>query len=103
MIAVIFSSQRTKADEAGYQAAAIEMEKLAAKQPGYIAIESARGTDGFGITVSYWANEDAARAWRDNPRHTEIRDQGRALWYDSYQLTVADLLRNYGWTKHSDG
>ena len=103
MIAVIFSSQRTKADEAGYQAAAQEMEQLAAKQPGYIAIESARGPDGFGITVSYWADEEAARNWRDDPRHSEIREQGRALWYESYQLTVADMVRNYGWTKYSDG
>lgn len=103
MIAVIFSSQRTKADDAGYQAAAQEMEILAAKQPGYISIESARDIDGFGITVSYWADEESARAWRDHPRHSEIRELGRALWYESYQLTVADMVRNYGWTKYADG
>lgn len=103
MIAVIFSSQRTKVDDSGYQAAAAEMAALAAKQPGYIDMESARGADGFGITISYWANDDAARAWRDNPRHTEIRDQGRAIWYESYQLFVTDVVRNYGWQKYADG
>lgn len=103
MIAVIFSSQRTKVDDSGYQAAAAEMAALAAKQPGYIDMESARGADGFGITISYWANDDAARAWRDNPRHAEIRDQGRAIWYESYQLFVTDVVRNYGWQKYADG
>ena len=28
-----------------------------------LGIESARGNDGFGITVSYWADEASARAW----------------------------------------
>ena len=50
---VCFSSTRTDGDH-GYGAMADEMVRLAALQPGYLGVESARGADGFGITNSYW-------------------------------------------------
>ena len=50
--AVIFSSRRASVDE-GYGAMADRMEELAAAQPGFLGVESTRGADGFGITVSY--------------------------------------------------
>jgi len=61
--AVIFSSLRNGDDEAGYAEAADRMLALAAQQPGYLGAESTRGSDGFGITVSYWASEAAPVAW----------------------------------------
>lgn len=98
-IAVIFVAQRSLDDEAGYHAAAKEMDALAAQQPGYVGIDSVRGADGLGITVSYWANDTAAKNWRDHPRHAAIRDQGRGKWYTHYDLHVAEVARSYDWTK----
>ena len=98
-IAVIFASTRTAFDEDGYQQAARTMASLAAQQPGYCGMVSTRGDDGFGITVSYWADENAARDWRDHPEHTAIREQGRAHWYSSYSLEVARVERAYAWSK----
>lgn len=96
-IAVIFVSVRTAQDAAGYAAAAGAMDRLAAAQPGYRGIDSARDADGFGITVSYWADEAAALAWRDHPEHAAIREQGRARWYARYQVFVTRVERAYGW------
>ena len=42
-IAVIFVSTRTESDAAGYAAAAEAMDRLAAGQPGYRGVDSARG------------------------------------------------------------
>jgi heme-degrading monooxygenase HmoA len=100
--AVIFSSFRTSADEDGYQAAAQAMAELAAAQPGYRGITSTRGSDGHGITVSYWVDDDAAKAWRDHPEHARIRDLGREKWYDSYTLEVATVSRAYHWARKDD-
>lgn len=50
--AVIFSPRRTDGDN-GYGKMAERMVELAAQQPGFIGVESVRGSDGFGITVSY--------------------------------------------------
>lgn len=99
-IAVIFASRRTDKDEAGYEAAAAEMGALAASQPGYRGIISTRGDDGFGITVSYWADDAAAKAWRDHPDHARIRDAGRDRWYLDYTLEVARVERNYAWSRN---
>jgi heme-degrading monooxygenase HmoA len=98
-IAVIFVAQRTGDDDAGYYAAASAMDALAAQQPGYIGIDSVRRDDGLGITVSYWANDKAAKAWRDHPEHAVIREQGRGRWYLNYSLHVAQIARSYDWTK----
>ncbi|MGB2881397.1 MAG: antibiotic biosynthesis monooxygenase, partial [Rhodoferax sp.] len=61
--AVIFTSLRTDGD-AGYGAMAERMVELAAQQPGYLGVESARET--VGITVSYWADLESIRAWKAN-------------------------------------
>lgn len=96
-IAVIFVSQATGTDPEGYAAAAAEMGALAEAQQGYCGIDSTRGADGLGITVSYWADEASAVAWRRNERHAEIRDRGRGRWYAWYSLHVAELGRSYDW------
>ncbi|WP_294042882.1 antibiotic biosynthesis monooxygenase [Sphingomonas sp.] len=98
-IAVIFVSRITGADPDGYAAAAAAMEVLAAGQPGYRGIDSARGGDGLGITISYWADEAAAVAWRGHAEHTEIRERGRGVWYESYSVHVAEIVRSYDWTR----
>jgi heme-degrading monooxygenase HmoA len=98
-IVVMFASKRNGADDAGYQAAAEAMEALACVQPGYRGIVSSRGTDGFVITISHWADVAAAIAWRDHPDHAAIRDMGRAVWYDSYQVTVCEVTRSYDWQR----
>ena len=98
-VAVIFVAERTLADDAGYGIAADRMVELAGVQPGYLGINSARGDDRVGITVSYWADETAAKAWRDHPEHKAIRDAGRDRWYSWYDLHVASVTRSYDWVK----
>lgn len=94
--AVIFTSQRTDGD-AGYAAAAARMVELAAQQPGFLGVESARGADGLGITVSYWRTLNDIAAWRRDVEHTAAREAGRARWYSHYELRVARVERAYGW------
>jgi heme-degrading monooxygenase HmoA len=97
--AVIFVSQRTDVDDGGYAAAAEAMDRLAAAQPGYRGIDSARGKDGIGVTVSYWADDESAVAWRRHAEHAAIREMGRALWYERYTVSVATVTRGYHWAK----
>lgn len=93
--AVIFSSRRG-ADDQGYEQTAARMAELAAQQPGFLGAESARGADGFGITVSYWASEAAIRAWRAQAEHRVAQESGRARWYEHYEIRVARVERAHG-------
>lgn len=90
---VIFTSQRTDVDPAGYLAAAEQMEELARRQPGFLGIESVRDVDGFGITVSYWSDRAAIDAWKHQADHAGVQRLGRQRWYESYRLQVARVER----------
>ena len=102
-VAVIFASQRRSdghgrwAEEVAYCTASDAMDQLARAQPGFAGVVATRGLDGFGITVSYWVDDAAAKAWRDHFDHARIRDLGRHRWYDWYSVTVARVERGYDW------
>ena len=95
--AVIFTSV-SSADNAGYGATAARMYELAQQQPGYLGAESAR--EAIGITVSYWATEDDARAWKRVLEHAEAQRIGRERWYEQYSVRVATVTREYGTASH---
>lgn len=92
--AVIFTSIRTEDDADGYAGMASRMEALAAEQPGYLGIESAR--EELGITVSYWRSVEDARAWKAVAEHQLAQKLGRGRWYRTYRVRVATVERDYG-------
>ena len=100
--AVIFTSSRRDGDH-GYGATADRMVELAQQQPGYLGVESVRGDDGLGITVSYWDSEAAIAAWRRHVEHSLARERGRNEWYEHYELRVARVERAYGGPPRKDG
>jgi len=91
---VIFSSQRTEGDS-GYGQMADRMVELAAEQPGYLGVESVRGADGFGITVSYWSSLEAIAAWKAVAEHRIAQETGKARWYEHYEVRIARVERAY--------
>ncbi len=92
--AVIFTNQRADV-EAGYAETAAHLEALARTMPGYLGFETARGADGFGITVSYWETEEAIRNWKSEIDHLEAQKRGREAWYSDYTVRVARVERQY--------
>ena len=93
--AVVFSSMRNPGDQ-GYAVMADRMVELAALQPGFLGVESARGEDGFGITVSYWASEAAIAAWRGQLEHRQAQRLGLEKWYEHFEIRVARVERAHG-------
>ncbi|CAM3707782.1 Antibiotic biosynthesis monooxygenase [Halomonas casei] len=91
--AVIFSSVRTEQDN-GYGAMADRMLALASQQKGFLGIESAR--EAVGITVSYWASEEAIKRWKQNAEHLEAQRLGHKAWYSTFKVRVAKVERDYG-------
>lgn len=90
--AVIFTSLRTEVDE-GYDAMSQAMVELAARQPGFLGVESAR--DGLGVTVSYWTDLDSIAAWKADLKHQAAQAAGRDRWYSAYKTRVARVERDY--------
>jgi heme-degrading monooxygenase HmoA len=97
--AVVFTSVRTPADPDGYAETAARMEELATKQPGFLGIESARGDDGLGITVSYWSSLEAVRAWGLHAEHLLAQRAGREKWYECFRLRLCRVEAEHGFER----
>ena len=91
--AVIFSSLRSD-DIAGYQETAARMVELAAQQPGFLGVESAR--EELGITVSYWSDLESIKRWKSHADHLLAQRMGMEKWYSSYKTRIARVERDYG-------
>ncbi len=92
--AVIFTSLRTEGD-LGYDAMAERMLQLAKTQPGFLGYDSARGANGLGITVSYWASEEAVALWKAHDEHRVAQREGRDTWYADYAVRITRVERVY--------
>jgi len=96
--AVIFTSRRNEQPGDGYEETAARMFDLAREQPGFLGYDTAR-SDGLGVTVCYWESEESIAAWKAQAEHAAAQREGRARWYDVYDLKVARVERAYGHTR----
>ncbi|MEL6666661.1 MAG: antibiotic biosynthesis monooxygenase [Pseudomonadota bacterium] len=92
--AVIFTSTLGD-DDNGYDAMGQAMVDLAEHQPGFLGIETTRGADGLGMTVSYWKDEASIQAWKAQSQHMLAQKNGIERWYSHYELRVAKIERAY--------
>ena len=91
--AVVFTSTRTAGDH-GYAAMTEKMFELAARQAGFLGVESAR--EEIGISVSYWTDLESIRRWKSEISHREAQRRGRETWYSGYRVRIARVEREYG-------
>ena len=90
--AVIFTAQRSLSGDNMYDITADRMVTLAQQQPGFLGVESVRGDDGIGITVSYWTSRDAITQWRGHAEHMVAQAMGRQEFYDWYRIRIAEVV-----------
>ena len=92
--AVIFTSTR-KANTDAYEETAKRMNELTAEQPGFLGIDSARNSEGAGITVCYWESLEAIKNWKANNEHLYAQSMGKKEWYESYSVRIAKVDEEY--------
>ncbi len=93
--AVIFSSIPSQ-DDRGYEEMAELMFIRAAQQPGYLGVETGKGAEGNGITISYWKDLQSMRDWKANEEHLKAQQLGMRRWYDKYTVRICRVEREYG-------
>lgn len=86
--AVIFTSQLAD-DASEYAELAERMLQLAAQQPGFLGVESARSETGLGITVLYWSSRPAIAAWKQHAEHQVAQQRGKREFYRDFRLRIA--------------
>lgn len=93
--AVIFTSLK-KMEFDDYNHMAERMEKLSSTQPGFLGVQSVRGANGLGITVSYWKSLEDVKNWKMNTQHREAQAKGKSDWYSGYEIRICKVEREYG-------
>ena len=48
------------------------------------------------LSLSFWRDEEAVRAWRNLPSHRTTQGAGRDSVFRDYRLRVASVIRDYG-------
>ena len=93
--AVIFTAQRSLSGDDIYEITSDRMMQLAQQQPGFLGVESVRGDDGLGITVSYWLDQKSIRNWRRNSEHLVAQEMGRQEFYQWYRVRIAEVADDH--------
>ncbi len=98
MFAVIFEVQPEPERRQEYLDLAAALRPELEKLDGFISIErfaSLTGEDKM-LSLSFWRDEAAVKAWREHLSHRAAQDKGRGGIFRDYRLRVAEVVRDYG-------
>jgi heme-degrading monooxygenase HmoA len=98
VIAVIFEVTPKHGHEAAYFSMAESLRETLQSIDGFISVERFESvtTPGKFLSLSFWRDEEAVRAWRITLPHRAAQSRGRNEIFADYRLRVAEVLRDYG-------
>lgn len=92
--AVIFIADVRDLDDL-YSRTAARMRDLALGEFGCLEFTSV-AEGGREIAISYWAELEDIRAWKQHAEHRAAQTLGRERWYRAYRVQVVRIEREYG-------
>lgn len=98
MIAVIFEVRPAAGEKDHYLALAAALRSDLETADGFISVErfqSLTDPDKL-LSISFWRDEEAVRAWRNRPAHRATQAKGRGGVFADFRLRVAAVIRDYG-------
>jgi heme-degrading monooxygenase HmoA len=98
MIAVIFEVWPAPGRISDYLDLAAALREDLSGVDGFISVERFRSlTDPDKLlSLSFFRDEAAVRAWRERPGHRATQARGRAGIFRDYRLRIAAVMRDYG-------
>ena len=104
MIAVIFEVWPAEGRDGEYFDLAVSLKADLESIDGFISIERFESlvTKGKYLSLSFWRDEEAVRAWRNREQHRKAQAKGRGGIFADYRLRVASVVRDYGLKERGD-
>ena len=98
MIAVIFEVWPAEGRRDAYLGLAAALRADLERMDGFISVERFESLTEPGklLSLSFWRDEEAVRAWRNRPDHRATQAKGRGGVFRDYRLRVAAVVRDYG-------
>jgi heme-degrading monooxygenase HmoA len=104
MIAVIFEVWPADGRKQTYLDIAASLKPELEKIDGFLSIERFQSLvdETKILSLSFWRDEAAVRAWRNLEHHREAQKAGREGVFRDYRLRVASVLRDYGMSERAE-
>jgi len=104
MIAVIFEVWPKPGHKQRYLDLAAELRPLLDTIDGFISIERFESLyePGKMLSLSFFRDEAAVRAWRNLEPHRCAQAIGRAEIFSDYRLRIAGVIRDYGMSDRAE-
>ena len=98
MIAVIFEVEPHEGAAQRYFDIAASLRPELEAIDGFVSVERFESLTRPGryLSLSFWRDEAAVRAWRCQEHHRVAQQAGRSEVFSGYRLRVAEVLRDYG-------
>lgn len=98
MIAVIFEVEPAEGQREAYLDLAAALRPQLEKMDGFISVERFQSISDPKkmLSLSFWRDEEAVRAWRTHTAHRATQTKGRAGIFQGYRLRIAEVSRDYG-------
>ena len=98
IIAVIFEVIPAEGRQDDYFSIAESLRPRLDDIDGFISIErfASLSQPGKILSLSFWRDEDAVKAWRVQSEHRQAQKKGRNGVFENYRLRVASVIRDYG-------
>lgn len=97
MIAVIFQVSMKDGKAPDYFDLAASLRPKLETQDGFLSIERFESvtTPGKYVSLSFWRDEDAVKAWREHTEHALAQEKGKAEIFADFRISVAEVKRDY--------
>lgn len=104
MIAVIFEVWPAEGERGHYLELAAALRADLERSDGFVSVERFESLTQPGklLSLSFWRDEEAVRAWRNRPPHRATQAEGRGGVFRNYRLRVAGVLRDYGMVERAE-
>ncbi len=104
MIAVIFEVWPADGRREEYLDIAATLREDLTTIDGFISVERFESLKEPGklLSLSFWRDEEAIRAWRQLAHHRAAQAHGRAGMFSDYRLRVAAVMRDYGLARRDE-
>lgn len=98
MIAVIFEVEPAEGQRDAYLGIAADLRPLLDGIDGFLSIERFQSLADPKrlLSLSFWRDEEAVKAWRNTEEHRQAQMAGRGGVFSGYRLRIAQVVRDYG-------
>ena len=98
MIAVIFEVTMKDGKAEDYFEIAASLKPALESIDGFISVErfESTTTPGKYVSLSFWRDQAAVAAWRDQAEHGLAQARGKSEIFADFRIRVASVTRDYG-------